>query len=224
MPIQAFCLFLKRVARGICKKLGQADTQHQSAFHTEHLMARNRYRFSKSHHLEGSYYEAKGTPLGILVQEVQWTSRAGKGVRQLPCSSLSLGMVQSCLCLSLLIRLSLCEALTLCFPPPASMADFPGYTPKLHLHMTLEFQGPLVDSNFSIPSFSISPLGSGAPVAQSALANTDNSAPAFMEDCECKATPRKGIWGLWQRPHLVPREKFQRFSTTRITSFIMPVS
>lgn len=161
--------------------------------------------------LLGSWYRKFSGPLGL-----------GKASDN--CSSLSLGIVQSCLCLSLLIRLSLCEALTLCFPPPAYVADFPGYTPKLHLHMTLEFQGPPVDSNFSIPSFSISPLGSGAPVAQSALANTVSSAPAFMEDCGWKATPRKGIWGLWQRPHLVPRGKYQRLSTTRITSFIMPVS
>lgn len=224
MPVQVFCLFLKRVTGRICKKLGQADTQHQSAFHIEHLMARNRYRFPKSHHLAGSYYEAKGTPLGILVQEVQWTSGAGKGVRQLPCSSVSLGMLQSHLCLCLLIRLSLCEALTLCFPPPAYVADFPGYTPKLHLHMTSELQGPPVNSNFSIPSFSISPLGSGAPAAQSALANTVSSAPAFMEDCGWKVTPRKGTWGLWQWPHLVPRGKFQSFSTTCITSFILPIS
>lgn len=57
------------------------------------------------------------------------------------------------LCLRLLVRLSLCEALTLCFPPPACVDDFPGCTPKLHLHMTLELQGPPVNPSFSIPAF-----------------------------------------------------------------------
>lgn len=129
-------------------------------------MARNRYRFPKSHHLAGSYYEAKGTPPGILVQEVQWASGAGKGVRQLPRSSVSLGMLRS-------------------LPPPARppvpvWGTYPllptpslrGWLPRMHAQASsshdLRAPGAPSQPQLLYPRIQTSPLGAGAPVAQSA--------------------------------------------------------
>ena len=142
--------------------------------------------------LLGSWYRKFSGPLGL-----------GKASDN--CSSLSLGIVQSCLCLSLLIRLSLCEALTLCFPPPAYVADFPGYTPKLHLHMTLEFQGPPVDSNFSIPSFSISPAPPALSCHRAFIHAVSSDCKFFLPNLHIRAISVD--LNLCIRPSLTPMSK-----------------